>query len=145
MKWNVYIYNINKNKIELFNIFDHIGFLEDVKKDIKKYKNKEEFEDKLKRELFYYFWSKCEWELIIEITKDNHILLSPWCGCRNPEEAKVDITNKSDFDWRSFANEHTKKQIYGNEAKIDVFDQVMMNFDVFVDYVWKNRKEISKL
>jgi hypothetical protein len=31
------------------------------------------------------------------------------------------------------------------DIKIDVFDQVMMNFDIFVDYVWDNRKELLKL
>jgi hypothetical protein len=24
--------------------------------------------------------------------------------------------------------------------KIDIFDQVMMNFDIFVDYVWNSRR-----
>lgn len=107
MKWNVYIYNINQKKIEPFNIFDHWRFVEDVKKDIKKYKNKDEFADKLKSELMYFFWSKAEYEIII----------APWCGGDRGRDS----------------------------IKIDVFDQVMMNWDVFVDYVWKNRKEISKL
>lgn len=42
------------------------------------------------------------------------IIISPWCG--------------GDRDRDSI--------------KIDVFDQVMMNWDVFVDYVWDNRKEL---
>lgn len=145
MEWNVYIHSFNQNKIEPYNIFDHYSFVKDVKDAIKKLYNKEEFADKLKRELRYYFWSKCEWELIIEITKDNHIFLYPWCGCRNPEEVKIDVTDDVNFDWNSFADKHTKEQAHSNQAKIDVFDQVMMNWDVFVDYVWKNRKEISKL
>lgn len=43
----------------------------------------------------YYFWSKCEWEIII----------CPWVG-------------KAD------------------DIKIDVYDQLMLNWDKFVDYVW---------
>ena len=43
MNWNVYDYDINKNKIKVFNIFDHWSFREDIKKAAKKYKIKEEF------------------------------------------------------------------------------------------------------
>ena len=56
MKWNVYYYDINHKKISTFNIFDHCSFREYVKKAIKKYKNKEEFDEQLKSELCYYFW-----------------------------------------------------------------------------------------
>ena len=142
MNWNVYDYNINANKIETFNIFDHWSFREGAKKIAKKYKAKEEFMEQLRRELLFYFWSKCEHELIIRITDDNHIFLVPWVGCRNPEEVKIDVTNETDFDWRSFAEEHIKRQIYKNEAKIDVYDQVMFKWEEFVNYVWENKKEL---
>ena len=51
------------------------------------------------------------------------------------------MTNDTNFDWRSFAKIHTKKQRYGNKAKIDVYEQVMFDFEVFVDYCWTNKKE----
>ena len=136
MEWNVYNYNCNKNKIEKYNILNHWYFV----KDIAKIKDKDEFAEKLKSKLMYYFWSKCEWELVIEITEDNRIFLNPWVGCRNPEEVRIDVTDETNFDWRSFAEIHISKQVYKNEAKIDVFDQVMMNWDKFVDYVWANRE-----
>lgn len=41
------------------------------------------------------------------------VIISPWCGGRN-----------------------TKK------IKVDVFDQVLMNWDLFLDYTWNNRKDI---
>lgn len=144
MRWDVYRYDINKNKIKLFNIFDHWSFCEYAKKAVKKYKNKEEFAEQIKRELQFYFWSKSEHELIVRITEDNRIFLIPWCGCRNPEEVKIDVTDETDFNWRSFAEKHTKQQIYGNEAKIDVFDQVMWNWDEFANYCWNNKKELLK-
>lgn len=103
MEWNVYIHNINSRKIEIFNIFRHGRFTEDVRKAAKKYKRKNEFAEQLKNELRYYFWAKCEWETII----------GPWIG----NTAKI-------------------------SKKIDVYGQVMLNWDVFVDYVWNNRKEL---
>lgn len=105
IKWNVYYYDINKQKMADFNIFDHGGFLKDVKKDIKKFKNKEVFSNQLKSELMYYFWSKVEWEIVISPCYEN------------------------------------KKCC---DVKIDVFNQVMLNWDVFVDFVWNNRKEILR-
>jgi hypothetical protein len=32
-----------------------------------------------------------------------------------------------------------------DELKIDVFDQVMLNWEAFVDYCWSNKKKILKL
>ena len=107
MKWNVYYYNSNRERIETYNIFNHYGFVKYVIEPLKKIKNKDDFALKLKSELMYYFWSKAEWEIII----------SPW-----PNKVK-------DKD----------------ELKIDVFDQVMLNWEAFVDYCWSNKKKILKL
>ena len=140
LEWNVYYYDINRNEITTYNIFKHGSFDEYLKKAFKKYKTKNEFAETLRRELMYYFWSKAEWELIIEITEDNRIFLIPWCGCRDSESVKVDVTNDKNFNWRGFAEKHTKKQIYGNKAKIDIYDQIMFNWEEFVDYVWNSKK-----
>ena len=100
MEWNVYYYNINSKEIKTFNIFNHSSFNQDVEKYLKKYKDKDEFADKLKSSLIYYFWSKAEWEIII----------SPWCYGGNTEDIKV-----------------------------DVYEQVMNNWDIFVNYVWNSK------
>ena len=117
-EWNVFYYDINKNKITTYNIFKHSGFNKYVEKALETSKTKEEFAETLRRELMYYFWSKAEWELVIELDEDNHIFLIPWCGCRSPEEIKIDVTNDTRFDWRGFAKKYIKRQIYKNEAKI---------------------------
>lgn len=51
----------------------------------------------------YYYWAKCEWEVII----------SPWIAQHND-----------------------------NEIKVDVYWQVMNNWDIFLDYVWNNKKKL---
>lgn len=43
LTWNVYNYNINANRIELFNIFCHSSFRKDVTNDLKEYANKSKF------------------------------------------------------------------------------------------------------
>ena len=135
MEWKVVYFNINEQKIRSFNLFQHWRFIEDISKNLNKF---------LKGDLRYYFWSKAEWELVIEITEDNRVILIPWCGCKDKEAAKVDVTNDTSFDWRAFAEKHIKMQIFKNEAKIDVFDQIEFIWDDFVDYCWDNKKELKK-
>ena len=99
--WNVYIGNFNAQCIEVFNIFHHVRFFADLKKIAKKYKNdREMFEEEVRRNLMYYYWSKCEWEII----------LTGW----------------------------PQREGY-NDEKVDVYSQVMLNWDVFIDYLWENR------
>lgn len=135
LEWYVYRYNINADKIEPFNIFNHWKFCEDLEKARKKYKVPEEFVERLKSELKFYFWSKAEYELIIEFTNDDHIYLTPWCGCRNPEEAQIEVTDELGINWQEFAGCHIWGQIYGNKAKIDIFNQVEWQWDEFCEYV----------
>lgn len=141
LEWNVFYYDINRNKITTYNIFNHCGFNKYVEKAFKTSKTKEEFANTLRRELMYYFWSKAEWELVIELDEDNHIFLIPWCGCRNPEEVKIDVTNDTSFDWSGFAKKNIDRQIYKNEAKIDVYDQIEYVWDNFLEYVWNSKKK----
>ena len=141
LKWSVFYYDINKNKITTYNIFNHCGFNKYVEKALEISKTKEEFAETLRRELMYYFWSKAEWELVIELDEDNHIFLIPWCGCRNPEEIKIDVTNDTRFDWNGFAKKHIKRQIYKNEAKVDVYNQIEYVWDNFLEYVWNSKEK----
>lgn len=145
MKWNVIIFNVNKQEIEIWNVFNHGRFVEYVKEDLRKCKTKEEFAIELQCELRYCFCSKCEWELVIEIDKNNRIYLNPWVGCKEPKNVRVDVTNDSSFNWRYFAEKHIKKQIYKNKAKIDVYDQIMMRWEEFLDYIWNNKEEFLKM
>ena len=83
MVWNVFIENFNGKKIESYNIFDHRRFMEDIEDNYKKNKNDyEAFCKQLKMDLQYYYWSKCEWEVII----------SSWPPVeKNPIEEKIDV------------------------------------------------------
>lgn len=139
VKLFVKYYNINGNRIEDYDILKCRE--SKIKRLKKKCMTKDEFADTLRRELMWRFWSKAEWELIITKTADGRIILSPWCGCVNPESCSVDVTDDTSFDWSGFAEEHIKKQIFKNQAKIDVYDQIMYNgrFDGLVDELWHTR------
>ncbi len=94
MFWNVYRYNINKRSIEVFNVFKHERFAEEVKSHLLKYNDKEIFAEELKRSLLYYFWCKSEYEVYI----------SGWESARENEIAKVDIYSQIINNWKQFVD-----------------------------------------
>lgn len=78
----------------------------------------------------YYYWSKAEHEVVI----------TSW----------VPYITMSELDRLNTEREESKKKyardpysLYVNPRvgeKVDVYSQVMLNFEVFVDYVWSHKK-----
>lgn len=133
-------FNCNKQLIEDYDILRYRE--EDIRKLKKKCATRAEFAEELRKEFMWRFWSKAEHELIISKTEDRRILLMPWCGCRDDEKATIDVTDDySQLDWGAFADYHINKQIFKNEAKIDVYDQIMFGdrFEKLVDTLWTTR------
>lgn len=65
MKWNVYYYNINSQRVEIYNIFDHSGFMKDVKRALRGFNSRDDFAEKIRESLMYHFRSRAEWEIFI--------------------------------------------------------------------------------
>ena len=143
MSWMVKNFNQNKQVIEDYDVLKYREDL--IKKMKKKCATKEEFAEKLRREFQYYYWSRAEWELIIELTEDGRVLLRPWVGCRDGE-LFIDVTDDITFDWKGFAQEHINKQIYENKAKIDAYDQLIYgdNWDKMITYLWTTRLKYER-
>lgn len=98
-EWNIFYDDFNRRKISTFNIFDHYKFSEDCDKAWIEYKdNINSFKNEIDKNLFYYFNSKCEWEIII-----------------------TSIIGRENF----------------KESKIDVYTQIKINFDRFIEYLVK--------
>lgn len=101
MQWNVYYYNMNVRKIEVFNIFNHGSFRNDIIKYAKKCKDKDGFAEELKRSLFYYFGHKSEWE----------VQVVPWVG-HESDSLLIDIRDQVCANWDIFLDyvwEHRKE------------------------------------
>ena len=130
LKWNVYRYDINSDQIYIFNIFDHGRFRQDVEKDLKSTSSKEQFSASLQSNLSYYYRHKAEHEIII----------SSWPSYITKEEYdRVGRAFEQDFA-------KSKSQWISPKGciKIDIYDQIMLNYDYFLEYLWsckKNRKE----
>lgn len=88
--WNVYYHNINTGKITTFDIFQHGRFKANVCKYLQECNIKEDFAEQVRKELFYYFGSKCEYE----------VLVCSWCGMS--AEKKVDIYSQVRLNYTVF-------------------------------------------
>lgn len=92
LEWNVFIEDFNNKKISPYNVFNHISFLTNCAKAAKKAKDKDEFAALVRRELHYYFWCKCEYEII----------LSCWPPHDSFPDRKVDISTQIELNWDRF-------------------------------------------
>lgn len=92
--WNVFYHSVNADEICVSNVFKHSGFMADIDKAFKKCKTKEKFAEALQHSLMYYFWSKCEWE----------VLISPWVGGKGTKEIKVDVYWQIRNNWEIFVD-----------------------------------------
>lgn len=103
LSWNVYVENINKQEIEVYNVFDHSSFKKDIIEAFNASWNESDiigsikvFKEKTESIALYYFWSKCEWEII----------LSDWPP--TPEgkfnKKKISVYDQLKLNWNSFTN-----------------------------------------
>lgn len=105
LEWWVYFGDFNAGEIKRYNIFAHGGFWKDLVKCAKERKNDYEgFCEFVYFHLQYYFWSKCEYEVVIS---------------------------------------HFPHHDRHKDRKVDIFEQVLMNWDRFIEYVWENRGKIK--
>ncbi len=129
LEWNVFRHDVNKKEIVTFNIFNHWKFEEDVQKSLKKFKDKDEFAEQLRRDLMYYFWSKCEYEVIIT-SFPTYITMS-----------ELDRVNDDRWNHKDrYGTDYMRINVNPETgAKIDIYEQVMNNWDIFLDYVWNSK------
>ena len=106
LEWNVFIGDFNSRRIRTHNVFDHGGVMTDLKKAARKYaKDKALFETEVRSSIMHWYWSKCEWEIVLQ----------HWPPSEN------------------FRDE-----------KIDVYDQLKLNWDKFVDYCWDHAVDLRR-
>ena len=131
LKWEVTCYDMTTKRVKAYNIFRHREAY--IKKLKSKCKDKDEFSEGLKRDLKWQYWSRTEYELILSLTDEGRVIVRPWCGSSDEE---VDVTDRADFDWFSFASKYMGIKGHNNVVKIDIWDQLEFKFNEFVDYAW---------
>ena len=118
----VYKYDINNNSIYTYNVFDHYRFEEEVLETLHKDLTYDKFSKRLRSIAVYFFWCKTEHEIVITS-------FPPYI---NKKEAKR--IGKEDIKYRTHVTLDCGK-------KIDIYSQLQLNWDRFVDYVWNAKNK----
>lgn len=116
--WNVYRNDFNSKEIKVFNVFNHYRFREDVEKLIKSKPSYDELSEQLRKTAMYYFWSKCEHEVVVTS-------FPPRIGASEIQRIRNDS-----YPYGTSVNLKTG-------SKVDVYNQLQLNWDQFVGYVWR--------
>lgn len=94
LEWNVYRINNSKNKVEIFNVFNHQRFKEEVIRCLKTCDSKDAFSTLLSHSVFYYFGWKYEYEICITSLFSH----------REETEEKIDICHQLELNWSKFVD-----------------------------------------
>lgn len=131
--WNVF--NECNGEICPLNIFEYnYKFLEDLLTAKRKYKdNFKEFAEYVRKSLQYYYWSKSEYETVI--TTWPPYITSEELNRLNKEKHEREIRHRPFY--REAVNIDTR-------YKIDIYTQIMLNWDRFIDYIWNNKHLLTK-
>lgn len=130
MHWLAMYYDVNAREFKPYNV---LRYREDFIKQLKKkVTTREEFAEEMRSKMMYYYWSKCEVEVVLS-KKDGRIIMSPWVG---PKDVTLDVTDRPDFDWVDFFDKKASQFYKKDEIKIDIFDQLNYHWDDFIDYCW---------
>ncbi len=104
--WNVYIQDFNNKCIKIYNIFEHYSFKKDLFETYNEFKeDKDNFLFRVKRLLQYYYWSKCEWEII----------LSDWPPSKKFDDMKISVYDQIENNWHIFS-----EYIWNNRDSIEL-------------------------
>ncbi len=124
LEWNVFLHDFNSNKIIIFNIFNNGRFLNCLYK-LKNETDFKNFSEEVRSLIMYCFWSKCEYETIIT-SFPSYI-----------SKKELNRINNEDVKYRICVNLEC-------EIKVDAYDQIMLNWDKFINYLWNNKNLIKK-
>ena len=129
--YNVWIEDINSKKIEIYNVFRNSRFyngLITAKKHFKKTNDIETFKESIKKELMYAYWSKSEYEIILTSWP-------PYITTDEFEKLQTEVGKYVLAEGRKPYSLNTELTV---SRKVDIYEQVMLNFDIFFNYILEN-------
>ena len=127
--WNVYVEDPNLGDIKLYNVLN-TGIVEEIKNRTLGTNDKEQFAEEVKSVLMYHYWSRSEWEIVLTDWVP-HITIAEFDRLADELEGYRAKWDKNPY--KLFVNLATSK-------KVDVWDQVQLNWNHFIDYIWNNLK-----
>lgn len=93
------------------------------------------FENEIRLQTQYYFWAKCEWEVVITSWP-------PYIDVEQIDQLKAKVEeHDSKYSWKQLRIDVSPTV----GEKIDVYDQLRANWEQFILYIKDHEKEIKKL
>ena len=128
LSWNVFYEDFNKKEIATYNIFKN-GHFEQIAKELKQNaSSKEEFAKNFRVKLQSRFWCRSEYEVII----------TSWPPYIEKKElTRLNVEQETCFRQNGTYNYRQNVDLTVAK-KIDIFSQLELNWDQFIDYVWSN-------
>ena len=135
LQWFVFAEDYNAKKIVTLNVFEGSSrFIDGLLRAKKQYKDDYlKIAEAVRVSLHCAYGSKCEWETII----------TSWPTYVDAEEVERLIKVKQQ-DIEKYGKFRCTDVGLEVEYKIDVYTQVMMNWDRFIEYVWNNNRLITE-
>lgn len=135
LTYYVYVENLNKRKIEKYNVLND-GIIDELKKRMKEQdiRTRNKFAEMVEQVITYHYWSRSEWEIV----------LTDYPPRIKPKELTRLNTEIEKYQ-KDYGREPCSLTVnLVTEEKIDIYDQVMMNWNIFIDYAWENLKGAFK-
>ena len=137
--WNVFVKDFNLKEIVVRNIFEYnIGFINELINIYKEHKKEPltptVFGEKVRNALMHEYWSRCEYETVV----------TSWPPFVYESEIdRLNMERKEHIEkWGNFYCANVNLSI---GTKIDVFTQILLNWEQFINYLWNNIDLIKKL
>lgn len=133
--WNVIVEN-NRN-IEQRNVFNYNWpFRARIYRAYRDFEdNFDEFSKAVKEALMHEYWSRTEYEIII----------SPWPS--HIDENELKRLNQELKENKARYSNSTYNFVHPNipgSVKIDIYEQILMNWSNFINYLWTNKHYIKE-
>ena len=140
--WITYLFDFNSKKVEAYEVLKYREkFIKKLKKECQ---TKEAFGERLFRDFQWQYWSRCEYEMILFI-EDGQVYAEPWPGGPHPEEHRVNLTDRTDFNWYMFTTKMIEERGYRDETvKVDVYDQLKYREEEITDFCWNYRHKYQR-
>lgn len=128
LSWKVYWEEPNKRIIKEYDIFKN-GYWENIAKNLKEtFPKRKEWENHLRTQLMAQYWSRSEYEIILTSWP-------PYINIEDIDRINQEIINRE----KTWGTKPYKINITPTvERKIDIFEQLELNWEVFTDYIWNN-------
>ena len=136
--WGIYYNdsNTNDDNITQYNLFDlnwpMLGALYCINRVCKTEDDFDFFAKEVNMAICHNVWSRCEYEVIV----------TSWPFFIDEEQLDKIIKEKENNE--SEDEMFVRRAINVKGIKIDPYQQVMMNWDAFINYLWENRRLLKR-